>query len=183
MDDDPCPYQAIVPFDEDPRGVTFLARALGGERGYVALKLHGPRDDAEAVLARYQQWKLTLDRVQHSSISRLVDVGLTAEGRLYLATQYVAGFPLAALGARASVGADARARMAHQLTDAMDAAHAAGLVHLKLAASKIKISTTNGPRATILGLGSSLIVDGATGDPALDRFALADIVRALAIER
>ena len=92
-----------------------------------------------------------------------------------MASEYVAGWPLTALGSHASMGEDERVEIARQLTAAIDAAHAAGVVHLKLDSSKVKISTANGPHATILGLGSAVIVDGAeeatTGD--VDRLALA----------
>jgi hypothetical protein len=182
MGDEPCPYQVMAPMSEDSHGVTYLAQALTGARGYVALKVHGLRDDTEAVLSRYRHWKPALSRVRHPSVGTLVDVGLTAEGLLYVASEYVAGWPLAALGSRAAVGTGERAKMAHQLIGAIAAAHAAGVVHLKLDASQVKISTANGPHATILGLGSRLIVDGAEARPEPDLLALVRLVRDLGIE-
>ena len=182
MDDEPCPYEVMAPMSEDSGGVTYLARALTGTRGYVALKVCGPRDDADAVLSRYRRWQPALARVQHPSIGKLLDVGLTAEGRLYVASVYVPGWPLTALSSRESVGMSERVELARQLTGAVDAAHAAGVVHLQLDASKVKVSTANGPHATILGLGSSLIVDGTDGTPHVDRVALARIVGELGIE-
>ena len=182
MDDDPCPYQVLAPMGEDSKGVTYLALALTGARGYVALKVHGPRDDAEGVLSRYQRWKPALARVQHPSIGKLLEVGRTAEGLLYVASEYVAGWPLTALGSRSPMGIDDRTEIARQLTGAIDAAHAAGVVHLKLEASKVKISTANTPHATILGLGTAVILEGADGQPDVDRLALARIIRELGIE-
>lgn len=181
-DDDPCPYQVMAPVGEDTHGVTYLAQALTGTRGYVALKVHGPRHDAEAVLSRYRQWKPALARVRHPSVARLLDVGLTADGRLYVASEYVAGWPLTALRSHAPVGIDERAELARQLTGAIDAVHGAGVVHLKLATSNVKVSMANGPHATILGLGSSLIVDGADGPPDVDRLALTAVIRELGVE-
>jgi hypothetical protein len=55
-------------------------------------------------------------------------------------------------------------------------------VHLKLDPSKVKISIANGARATILGFGSSLIVDGAVPRPEPDLRALLGLVRYLGIE-
>ena len=182
MDDGPCPYQVMAPMSEGARGVTYLAQALRGARGYVALKVHGPRDDTAAVLSRYQLWKPALATVRHPSVGQLLDVGLTAEGLLYVASEYVGGWPLTALGSRAEVEIGERARMAHQLIGAMSEAHAAGVAHLKLDASRVKISTANGPHATILGLGSSLIVDGAEARPEPDLLALVGLVRDLGIE-
>ena len=182
MGDEPCPYQVLAPMGEDSSGVTYLAQALGGAREYVALKVLGPRDDADAVLSRYRRWKPALAAVQHPSVARLIDIGLTAEGHVYAASEYVAGWPLATLGSRASIGRPERLEIARQLTGALDASHAAGVVHLRLDASKVKVSTATGPRATILGLGSSLILDGANGQPDVDRLALARIIRDLGIE-
>jgi len=182
MDDEPCPYQVMAPMSEDSHGVTYLALALTGARGYVALKVHGLRDDTEVILSRYQHWKPALARVQHPSVGKLLDVGMTAEGLLYVASEFVVGWPLTALASRASVGIGERAKMAHQLIGAIGAAHAAGVVHLKLDASNVKISTANGPHATILGLGSSLIVDGAEARPEADLLALVRLVHDLGIE-
>ena len=91
MDDEPCPYQVMAPMGEDSRGVTHLAQALTGAHGYVALKIHGPRDDADTVLSRYRRFKPALARVQHPSVGKLLDVGLTTEGQLYVASEYVPG--------------------------------------------------------------------------------------------
>jgi hypothetical protein len=182
MDDEPWPYQVTAPIGEDSSGVTYLAQRLAGARGYVALKIHDPRDDAGAVLSRYRRWKPALALVQHAAVGKLLDVGLTAEGRLYVASEYVAGWPLTALGSHASVGIDARATMVRQLIGAVEAMHAADVAHLKLDASKVKISTANGPQATILGLGSSLIVDGRQAEREPDLLALIRLVRDFGFE-
>lgn len=183
MDDDPCPYQVLAPMGEDAHGVTYLAQALTGTRRYAALKIYGPREDADMVLARYQRWKPILAGIEHPAVGTLLDVGLTAEGRLFVASEYVAGRPLTAPSARASIGVDQRTEIARQLSDAVGAAHAAGVVHLKLDASKVKLSTANGLHATILGFGSSLIVDGADGPPEVDQLALERILRDLGLEQ
>src|SRR5258708_39868178 len=117
----------MATMSEDSRGVTYLAQALAGARGYVALKVYGPRDDVHAVMWRYQRWQPVLDRIEHPSVAKMLEVGLTAEGLLYVASEYVAGWPLTAIGSRVAIGAEERAEMARQLTSALDAAHAAGV--------------------------------------------------------
>ena len=69
--------------------------------------------------------------------------------------------------------------MRAQLTDAIDAAHAAGLAHLSLDATKVKVSTASGPSATLLGLGVRMIVDGAEPRMDQDLRALADLTTLL----
>lgn len=173
MDDEPCPYQIVAPMAEDERGTTYLAEALAGSRGYVVLKVLGPRDDADAMLSRYRRWRPALERVHHPHVAPLLDVGLTAEGALYVATAYAPGWPLSALASRPPLGMDVRQEIARQLSAGLDAAHEAGVAHLALDSTKVKVSTSNGPHATILGIGSRLVLDGASGDPELDRLALA----------
>ena len=46
----------------------------------------------------------------------------------------------------------------------------------------MKISTANGPHATILGFGSSLILDGSEPSPKPDALSLVPLVRVLGIE-
>jgi serine/threonine protein kinase len=182
VEEDPCPYQVMSPIAQDGRGVTYLALALTGARGYVALKVHGRRDDTEVVLSRYHEWKPALARLRHPSVSKLLDVGLTAEGLLYVATEYVGGWPLTTIGSHPSVGVAERALLVRQLIGAVDAAHALGVVHLKLDVSKVKISTANGPHAMILGFGSSLILDGAEAHRLPDVLSLIPLVRELGVK-
>ena len=171
-----CPYQVLAPMAEDARGVTYLAQPLVSPRAHVALKVYARCDDVDGAIARYRRWRPALERLRHSSIGRVLQAGAAPDGCLYVATEYIPGRLLATPGVAAAIGADGRAAIARQLTEALGAAHAAGLVHLKLDPSKIKVSAAPAPRATILGLGVALVVDGADGDRDLDRRALAAIL-------
>jgi hypothetical protein len=188
MDDEPCPYQVLAPIGAGASGVTYLAQAVTGVGGYVALKILKPGRDVDAVLSRYRYWKGALACIEHSSVAKLLDAGLTADGMLYLASDYVAGWPLTSLASHASIGRPERIELARQLTGAIDTAHQAGVTHLKLQASKVKVATAGGLRATILGLGCHAIVDGGDNADGVaawlesDRLALAKIIRELGIE-
>jgi serine/threonine protein kinase len=187
MDDEPCPYQVLAPIGAGSSGVTYLAQGLTGVGGYVALKILKPGVDADAVLSRYRSWKGALGRITHPSVAPLLDAGLTADGMVYLASSYVTGWPLTSIDSHASIGRLERVELARQLTGAIDAAHDAGVMHLKLDSSKVKVSNVAGVQATILGLGSYAIVHGVimadrvAGGPAADRLALANIIRELGV--
>src|SRR5262245_20922396 len=124
------PYQIVAPMAQSGSGVTYLAQRSSRSRSYVALKVFGPRPDADDILTRYFEWKPALDRVHHPGIARLVDVNLTPEGLVYAATDYIAGWPLTALSAHPSVGSNERAALLQQLAAAVRAAHAEGILHL-----------------------------------------------------
>ena len=181
VEEDSCPYEIRTPIAEDADGTTYLAEAAFAAVGHVALKIYHPRRDASIVLARYQHWKPAIERVRDRSIARLLAVGLTTEDLLYVASEYVTGWPLSSIGLRAEAGMSERIEIARQLTSAIGAAHEAGVVHLKLDASRVRVSTLHGVRATILGLGTGLIVNGLTGGPDIDRAALEGLIRGLGV--
>ncbi len=172
LDDEPCPYRILAPIAESATSATYLAQALRDTHGYVALKVYDRRDDADLVLARYETWKDMLAAFRHPGVAAFVEAGLTSEGLLYVATDYVAGSPLTSRRVREGLSVTERQALAGQLTDAVAAIHDAGLAHLALDASRVKIATHR-VHATILGLGRALVIDGLAPDPDADRTALA----------
>lgn len=182
VDDGPCPYEVLAPIADGRDSVTYLAQGLRGPRAYVALKIHSARADVADAVSRYARLKPTIDRVPDSMAAKLIDVGRTPDGRLYLASQYIAGWPLSAIDAHVTPDDARRIDLARQLLDAVAAAHEAGLAHLALGPTKVKCSTAAGPRATILGLGSSLIIDGAAPSQEPDLTALANLLGTLGVE-
>ena len=179
IDPEPFPYQIVAPIGESASGITYLAQGAGTARRYVALKVLAGTFDADGVLERYQQWKPALDRIDHPHVVSILDVGLTVEGTPYVASEYVAGWPLTALDAHPAIGQEQRRALTGQLTEAVEAAHRAGVTHLALDESRIKVSTAAGLYASILGFGDRLVVNGATGTIDDDRAALARIVESL----
>jgi hypothetical protein len=179
-DSESCPYHIVAPIAESRSGTTYLAQPMRG-RGIVALKIFAARDDTEEAIARYERFKPALGHVQHGSVARLVDAGLTDEGRLYLASQFVPGWQLNAIDEHTSIGRDERVEIARQLTSAIGAIHAAGLAHLAVDASHVRVSTAGGVRATMLGFGARLIADGLEPSAAADRDALARVLRGIGV--
>ena len=178
---DSCPYHIVAPIAESRTGTTYLAQPVHG-RGVVALKIFRERDDVEEVLARYAQLKPAFARVSHPGVARLLDVGLTDEGLLYLAAHFVPGWQLGAIDDHKSVGHDRRVEIARQLTSALAAIHEAGLAHLAVDASNVRVSTAGGIRAALLGFGARMIVDGAEPSRASDRSALARVLGGIGVD-
>jgi serine/threonine-protein kinase len=177
---DACPYHIVAPIAESRTGTTYLAQPKHG-RGIVALKLFCERDDADDVLARYERLRPMLARVNHPSIARLLEVGLTDEGVLYAASHFVPGWQLSAIDDHKSVDRDARVEIARQLTAAVSAIQGAGLAHLGIDVSNVRVSTANGLRATLLGFGVRMIVDGLAASPGADRDALAQVLHRIGV--
>ena len=177
MADDQPPYQIITILAHDEAAVTYLAQSSGTSR-YVALKV-ADTPDADAVMARYDDWKAALARVRHARISRLLDVGRAGDNRVYFASEYVAGSSIATVHARARWTAAERVEIIRQISDGLAAVHAEGLAHMSVCASRVKIAMNSGVQATLLGLGTSLVLDGAAPQPDLDAQRLAELSRFL----
>jgi hypothetical protein len=177
--DESLPYEIVTILAQDADAVTYLARGFVSP-AHLALKIVAV-PDAAAVLARMQAWKSRLERVHHPGLSRFVDGGPAAAGRVYLATEYVAGSSLDYLLQHRPPAAADRGAIARQLAEALDAAHAQGLAHMRLDATRIKVAASGGVRATILGLGMSLILEGTQPEPDCDAAALADVCRVLGV--
>ena len=180
-DPDSCPYHIVAPIAESRTGTTYLAQPMPG-RDVVALKIFGERDDADEVLARFARLKPAFARVNHPGVAPLLDVGLTDEGLLYLAARFVPGWQLGAIDDHKSVGHDSRVEIARQLTAAIAAIHEAGLAHLAIDASKVRVSTAGGIRATLLGFGVRMIVEGAEPSRGQDCGALAKLLGGIGVE-
>ena len=176
MDDEVCPYQVLAPIEQDAHGITYLAeRYANSVRGYVALTVVAG-GDGEAILSRFHELRPALARLQHPGAGKVLDAGST-DGSVYVASEYIAGTTLAEMTSRPSLERAQRAAIASQMTEIVGAAHAAGVVHLDLDRSKVRVSTAGGLRASITGFGLSVIVAGRAGSPDTDLVALDTLIR------
>jgi serine/threonine-protein kinase len=179
MDDEAWPYQVLAPIEQDAQGITYLAeRSAGRVRGFVALTVV-VGGNGEAILSRFHALKPALARLQHPGASKVLDAGSTPDGSVYVASEYVAGPTLSEMASRQPLERAERAEVARQLTEAVGAAHAAGVLHLDLDGSKVRVSTAGGLRAWITGFGVSVIVAGRAGSPDTDLVALDTLIRQL----
>ena len=177
-------YQPVSVIAEDAAATTYLAQPMRpvGPLTFVALKILAKSVDSDAVLARFEQWKQVLTSLRHQGLAPIIDAGVTDDGAVYLASRFVAGSPLTVIGTRAGTDTRQRIAIARQLIDAIETAHDARLVHLKIRPSSVKVATAEHLHVTILGLGSSLILDDVRGERENDLAALSDVIAALGVE-
>lgn len=177
MDDEAWPYQVLAPIEQDAQGITYLAeRYANGVRGFVALTVI-TGGNGEAVLSRFHELKPALARLQHPAAAKVLDAGSTPDGSVFVASEYVAGPTLSEMTSRPPLEPAERAEIARQMTEAVGAAHAAGVMHLDLDSAKVRVSTVGGLRAWITGFGVSAIVAGRAGGPETDLIALDTLIR------
>lgn len=112
-------------------------RADGGDR--VALKvLRAPASRAVRIASRFAREVEALQRVDHPNIVRVFDAGELHDGRPYLAMQWLPGPTLReAIAARGRLAPRDVLAVVRDIAGALDAAHAAGIVHRDLKAQNV----------------------------------------------
>src|SRR5215831_12276698 len=164
------PYRLVREIGSGGMGTVWLAeRADGVLRRQVALKL--PRFGwAPGVAERLQQERDALATLEHRHIARLYDAGTTAEGRPYLAMEFVDGSPIDVFAARHNLPVRARLELFQQVTQAVDFAHRRLIVHRDLKPANILV--THGGDVRLLDFGAAkLLQDSGAPESALTRQA------------
>jgi len=113
----------------------------------------GPLIDAE---------RRALARMDHESIARILDGGVTQTGLSYLVMEYVAGAPLDDDCEARALSVDARVTLVRQVAGALAHAHQSRIVHCDVKPSNILV--TPGGRAKLIDFGIARLQEVAAAD-------------------
>jgi eukaryotic-like serine/threonine-protein kinase len=165
------PYRLLRELGTGGMGTVWLAeRADGALRRQVALKL--PRFGwAPGVAQRLQQERDALAALEHRHIARLYDAGITAEGRPYLAMEFIDGSPIDVFAVTNNLALRARLELFQQVTQAVDFAHRRLIVHRDLKPSNILVTHAGEVRLLDFGAAKLLRHGGAQEESTLTREA------------
>jgi WD40 repeat protein/serine/threonine protein kinase len=95
----------------------------------VALKLIKAGMDSKTVLARFEQERQALAVMNQPGIARVLDGGITPNGRPYFAMEYVKGEPITDFCDRLKLSIEDRLKLFEQACEAIQHAHLKGIVH------------------------------------------------------
>ena len=140
-------------------GVVWRARdRLGG--GDAAVKtIHVPDEE---IARRFTREASALARIEHPAIVRYLAHGVTEEGELFLAMEWVEGEDLAARIARSGLTVAHTVQVITCIAEALAAAHAKGTIHRDVKPSNVILAGGDPRRAKVLDFGLARVV-GALG--------------------
>jgi serine/threonine-protein kinase len=158
------PYRIVREIARGGMGAVYLA-----ERGdaqfeqRVALKLVRPGMDSAEVHRRFLAERQILARLGHPNIARLLDGGLTDQGRPWFAMEYVEGRSFIAWCDERRLGLPERLALFELVGDAVRYAHQNLVVHRDLKPSNILVTESGEVKLLDFGIAKVL---GEGGEPA-----------------
>jgi non-specific serine/threonine protein kinase/serine/threonine-protein kinase len=160
------PFRLVEQIGSGGFGVVWKAERLEPFRQVVAIKVIKAGMDTHAVLARFDAERRTLARMEHAGIARVLDGGMTAAGRPYFVMEFVEGVPITRFADAARIDLRTRVALLADAADAVQHAHAKGVIHRDLKPSNILVARDEhgAPRVKVIdfGVAKSLSDDGAS---------------------
>ncbi len=161
-------YRIFSPLGAGGMGEVFLAEDTRLERR-VAVKMLPASVEADAVAReRLRREALAAAALDHPFICRVHEIG-DADGRMFIVMEYVEGDTLHTHARRALLPVRQVIDIAHELTQALDAAHRRGLVHRDLKPANVMLTPQGHVRVMDFGLAKQIVArpnpPGAGSEP------------------
>jgi len=152
------PYRLLREIGQGGMASVWLAeRADGLLERQVALKLPHVSWGGASFAERMARERNILASLTHPHIARLYDAGIAADGRPYLALEYVDGEPIDVYASAHGLNVRARIELIVQVARAVAHAHARLVVHRDLKPSNILVDAAG--QAHLLDFGIAKLVD------------------------
>jgi serine/threonine-protein kinase len=159
-------YEILAEIGRGGMGIVYKARQPGLNRA-VALKLILAGDHAGPdARTRFRAEAEAVARLQHANVVQVYEVG-EHDGLPFLSLEYCPGGSLDRSLAGQPLPPDQAATLVRTLAEAVQAAHAAGLVHRDLKPANVLLDAAGTPKITDFGLAKRLGESGRTAPGAL----------------
>jgi 6-phosphogluconolactonase (cycloisomerase 2 family)/tetratricopeptide (TPR) repeat protein len=142
-------------------GTVWLAEQEQPVRRQVALKFIKLGMDTKEVIARFEQERQALARMEHPGIARIFDAGATTDGRPFFAMELVDGCPLTEYCDRENLTIEERLRLFMVVCEAIQHAHQKGVIHRDIKPSNILVTQCDGrPVPKVIDFGVAKATQG-----------------------
>ena len=140
-------------------GQVYEAQQTEPIRRLVALKVIKPGMDSGSVVSRFEAERQALALMDHPSVAKVLDGGLTVDGRPYFVMELVRGVPLDEHCERQRLGIRDRLELFVRICEAVQHAHAKGVIHRDLKPANILVAYEDGrsvPKVIDFGIAKAL---------------------------
>ncbi len=128
------------------------SRQIGGTGQRAAIKLMAMGLGSEEQRRRFRQETAILARVDDARLSRLIDAGTAADGRPWLAMEFIDGRPIDQACQAESMGLRERVALLIEVARAVDSCHRALVVHRDLKPSNVFVTAQGEVRLLDFGI-------------------------------
>jgi eukaryotic-like serine/threonine-protein kinase len=148
------PYKVIDVLGEGGMGVVYLAEQAAPVRRRVALKLLKPGMDSRQVVARFESERQALAVMDHPNIAKVLDSGVTGDGRPYFVMELVHGTPITDYADTHRLSTTDRIHLFIDVCHAVLHAHHKGVIHRDLKPSNVLVTVQeSGPQVKVIDFG------------------------------
>lgn len=167
------PYRIEREIGRGGMAIVYLASRVDGEfQKRVAVKLIKRGMDTALVIERLRRERRILAALEHPSIARLLDGGTTADGRPWIAMEYIDGLPIDRYCEDRHLSIEQRCLLICQVCDAVAYAHRHLVVHRDLKPTNIFVAPDGNPKLLDFGIAKLLREDEGGGNDPLTRGSL-----------
>jgi tetratricopeptide (TPR) repeat protein/tRNA A-37 threonylcarbamoyl transferase component Bud32 len=149
--------------------VWLASRSDGRFEGRFAIKFLDSFATSAMALDRFRREGRLLARLTHANIARLIDAGVTSQGRPYLVLEYVAGEPIDRYCESRSLSVEARVQLMLHVLAAVAHAHSNLVVHRDIKPSNVLISADGSVKLLDFGVAKLISAEASETGAALTR--------------
>lgn len=162
------PYRVLDVLGAGAMGVVYLAEPAEPPLRRVALKVVRAGLDAREVLERFEAERSAMELLEHPAFARVLEVGATEDGRAWFAMERVRGVPVTEYCDRERLAVPRRVELLGEVCEALQHAHARGLVHRNVKPSNILVvGDAERPELRVTDLGVATALDQRLTEDAL----------------
>lgn len=155
------PYELDRLIDAGGMGKVYLAHRVDGQfERSVAIKIIRRGFDNDEMRRRFRNEQRALAALDHPSIARLIDGGITSDDLSYLVMEYVEGQPIDEYCGRHRLSVERRLELFRAVCSAVHYAHQRLVIHRDLKPSNILVTADGVPK--LLDFGIAKVMDGRT---------------------
>ena len=158
-------YRLLQEIGRGGMGAVWLAERSDGQfEQRVALKLIKRGMDSEEILARFLRERQILARLEQPNIARLLDGGVSEDGRPYFVMEHVEGLPITGFCDERALPIEARLRLFVQVCRAVQYAHRNLVVHRDIKPSNVLVTERSEVKLLDFGV-AKLLSEDSSGEP------------------